>query len=130
MRLDQNPVASVTDPYGDDRYGANGRGGVGEGGFALGELEPEVVDVLGAGLDAPGGEGVGGEAGTEPVGEGLGVGEVVAAASGEGHGGDFEETARAKWETENLGFGEEGLSAGGGGGEEEADGESSEEEIW
>lgn len=61
------------------------------------------MDVLRAGFGAPGCEGIGGETGTEPIGEGLRGGEVVAVGVvvGEGHDGDFVETAGVK-----LGIGE------------------------
>lgn len=91
-RLDENPTVGPDDADGDDADGADWGNGVGERGLALGDLEPEVVDVLGAGLDAPGGEGVGGQPGLEPVGEGLRGGEAVAdLGAGAGHGGDPEE---------------------------------------
>lgn len=74
---------------------ADRRGGVSEGGLALGELEPEVVDVLGPRLDPPRGEGVGGQPRLEPVGEGLRGGEAAMEGLGArlGHGGDLEEPA-------------------------------------
>ena len=53
MRLDQNPPILVENSDGDDVNGANRRGGIGERGFALGELEPEIVNILGVGLDTP-----------------------------------------------------------------------------
>lgn len=63
----------------DDVYGSNRRGGVGEGGFALGELEPEVVHVLRTGLHAPRGEGFRGEPRLQPFRERLRGREAVAA---------------------------------------------------
>jgi len=134
VRLDEELAVFGGDEDEDDVDGPNRRGGVGEGCFALGEFEPEVVHVFGAGLDAPGGEGFGGKAGLEPVGEGLRGREVVAARGegvkgggcvrvfggccGEGHGGEFEEAARKG----AAGGGDVGL----GGGDEEADGEGCE----
>lgn len=79
MRLDEDLAVFGGDADEDDVDCPNRRSGIGEGGFSLGEFEPEVVHVFGAGLDAPRGEGVGGEAGPEPVGEGLRRREVVAA---------------------------------------------------
>lgn len=79
------------------------------------------MDVLGAGFDAPGGEGVGAEARLEPVGERLRRGEAAVAVV-EGHCGNFDESARVGWEIEwGFNFG--------GGGEEVEDGEGGEEEI-
>ena len=98
MSFDENSVGFVDDSNGNDLNYTNRRGGIDERGFALGELEPEVVDVLGAGFDAPGGERVGGQSGFEPVGEGLWVGEVVRLGFGglgrEGHGGNLEKATR------------------------------------
>ncbi|KAG2404277.1 3-ketoacyl-CoA synthase [Vigna angularis] len=89
----------------DDVDRLNQRSGIGEGGFFLGEFELEVVHVFGVGLNAPQGEGLGGEAG----------------CCGEGHGEEFEEAAR------------EGVAGGSdvglGGGDEEADRQHLEEEI-
>ncbi|RDX69596.1 hypothetical protein CR513_51268, partial [Mucuna pruriens] len=79
VRLDEELAMLAGDADEDNLDGANGRGGIGEGNFALGKFEPEVVDVLGAGLDAPGGEAIGGKTRFEPVGEGLRGGEAVAA---------------------------------------------------
>lgn len=91
-RLDKNPAVGSDDTDRDDVDGADRGDGIGERGLTLGYLEPEVVDVLGAGLDAPGGEGVGGEPRLEPVGEGLRGGEaVVDLRAGARHGGDSEE---------------------------------------
>lgn len=71
MRLEENSVVFADNPNRDDTYCTDRRNGVGERGFALGELEPEIVDVLGAGLDPPRSEGVGGETMLEPIGERL-----------------------------------------------------------
>lgn len=79
MRLHEKLAVVPGDAHENHVNSPNRRGGIGERGFALGEFEPEVVDVLGAGFDAPGGEGLGGEAGLQPVGEGLRRGEGVAA---------------------------------------------------
>lgn len=67
--------------------------GVGERGFAMGELEEEVMDVFGPWFDAPGGERVRRQTGFEPIGERLRGGEVVAVI-GSRHGCDFEEATR------------------------------------
>jgi len=65
------------------------------------------VNVLGAGFDAPRGEGVGRESGFEPVGEGLRGGEAtVRVRVCEGHGGEFEEaTGLVVREREGFGGG-------------------------
>lgn len=134
MGFDQDPTVATDDSDGHNVNGANGRGRVGEGGLALGELEPEVVDVLGAGLDTPRSKGVGGQPGLEPIGEGLGVGKVVgaaaaaAAAAAAGHGGDFEEATRAERERDEVGPGGEERGSGGGR-KEEAHGQGGEEQI-
>ena len=96
----------------DDVDGSYRRGGVSEGGFPLGELEPEVVHVLGARLHAPRGERLGREPRLQPLRERLRGREAVAARREEGvveivvfrgfrrccvcegHGGDFEEATR------------------------------------
>lgn len=91
-RLDENPAVGPDDTDRDNIDGADRRDGIGERCLALGYFEPEVVDILGAGLDAPGGEGVGGEPRLEPVGEGLRVGEAVVDLRARArHGGDSEE---------------------------------------
>lgn len=46
----------VDDSDCNDLNRANRRYGIGEQGLALDQLEPEVVNVLGARFDAPGGE--------------------------------------------------------------------------
>jgi hypothetical protein len=46
----------VDDSYCNDLNCANRRDGIGDRGLALGQLEPEIVDVLGARFDAPGGK--------------------------------------------------------------------------
>ena len=63
MSFDENSVGFVDDSNGNDLNCTNRRGGIGEKGFALGELEPEVVDLFCAGFDAPGGERVRGNLG-------------------------------------------------------------------
>lgn len=119
------------DPDNHDLHGSNGRGGVGKQGFAFRELKPEIVDVLGAGFDAPRGEGVGGQAGLKPIGEGLrvreGVGGFRRSGDGKGHNGKAKESARVKWECD---FGDEGEGGGGfGGGEEKEERKGSEDKV-
>lgn len=65
------------------------------------------MNVLGAGFDAPRGEGVCREAGFEPVGEGLRGGEAtVRVRVWEGHSGEFEEaTGVVVGEREGFGGG-------------------------
>ena len=63
MSFDENSVGFVDDSNGNDLNYTNRRGGIDERGFALSELEPEVVDVFGVGFDTLGGERVGGQSG-------------------------------------------------------------------
>lgn len=86
MGFDQDPVLIVYDPDSDDVDGPNRRGRVRQGAFAFGELEPEVVDVLGPGLDPPRGERIGAQSRLEPIGERLRGGEVAVVVV-EGHCG-------------------------------------------
>lgn len=53
MRFHEYPIVLADNPYRNDIDGANRRVGVGERNLSLGELEPKIVDVLGAGFDAP-----------------------------------------------------------------------------
>lgn len=107
MRLYQNFPISADDSDGDDLNGTNRRSGVGERGFAFRDLEPEVMDVLGAGLDTPGREGVRRQTGLEPLRERLWRDEEVVATREQidlmircrvGHGGNFEKTTRVQRE--------------------------------
>lgn len=93
------------------------------------------MNVLGAGLHTPGGEGVRRQTDLEPVGERLRRGEVVATREkinlrvrrGVGHDGDFKKATRVQGEREKrTSGGEGGLS---GGREEKANREGCEEEI-
>lgn len=101
------PMAELAnDSDGGDVEGSDRRGGVGEGGLALIDLEPEVVDVLGAGSDPPGSEGVGRQARPEPVGEGLRGGEdtgVIGFWVGLGHGGGIEEEGSSRRDRDSEG---------------------------
>lgn len=130
--FEEDSIMFADDPDNDDLEGSNGRRGIGEQGFALGELEPEIVDVFGAGLDTPGSEGVGRQAGLEPIGEGL-RGREAGVAGGfgrrEGHVGDSEKPARVERERD---FGEGDESGGGGFGrrDEKEEGEGGEDEVW
>ena len=98
MGFDEDPVVFVDNSDCEDLNRANWWGGIGERGFAFGELEPEVVDVLGAWFDAPGGERVGGQSGFEPLGERLWVREGVEVGfwglGWERHGGDLKKATR------------------------------------
>lgn len=100
MGLNEYPPAAVgEDADGSHVDGADWGDGVGEGNFALGELEPEVVDVFGARGGAPRGECIGRKARCKPVGQRLRGSEAerkVLERGGSGHGGFLlqEETAR------------------------------------
>lgn len=81
MGFNEEGAAGVADADGGDVDGAEGKGRGAllvreeEGGLAVRELEPEVAEGLGARCDAPGSQGVRGEAGLEPLGEGIRRGE-------------------------------------------------------
>lgn len=82
------------------------------------------MDVFGARLDPPGGEGIGGQAGLEPIGEGLRIGEV--GGFGGRHIGDSEKPARVKRERD---FGEEVQGGGFWGREEKEKREGGKDEV-
>lgn len=130
--LEEDSIMFADDPDNDDLDGSDRRGGVGEQGFPLGELEPKIVDVFGAGLDTPGSEGVGRQAGLEPIGEGLRgreAGVVGGFGRRKGHAGDSGKPARVERERD---FGE-GRESGGGGfrrRDEKEEGEGGEDEVW
>lgn len=81
-----------------DMKDADGRVGIGKGSFSLGDLEPEVMEVLGARDNAPRSKRMGREARLKPLGEGLrrGEGQGFGVGVGEFHGiGRYlEKTAR------------------------------------
>ena len=130
VRLEENSVVFADNPNRDDTYCTDRRNGIGERGFALGELKPEIVDVLGAGLDPPRSEGVGRETMLEPIGERLRGWELGDGfrIRGWDHGGGFEKATRVLREREGGDLRKEGLGFRGRR-EEEEEGESSEEQI-
>ncbi|CAI0559680.1 unnamed protein product [Linum tenue] len=77
MRFDEDPVVLPDNFHGGDVDGANRRGRIGKGGLALRDLEPEVVNILRPRLDPPGGEGIRGQSGLQPIGEGIRVSETA-----------------------------------------------------
>lgn len=93
MGFNQNFIVFTNNFYSNDVNGSNRRDGVSKTRLAVGELKPEVVDILGAGFDAPGSQRIGWQTGFEPIGESLRGGEEMLAVSGLGHDGDFEKTA-------------------------------------
>lgn len=98
MGFDQDSVLVVIpDTNHDDFDGANRRCGVSERGFALGELEPEVMNVLGSGSGTPSGERIRWETRAQPIGEGLWRGKVVLVVDGRRLGGGGQ---RHDWELE------------------------------
>lgn len=131
MRLDENSVVFADNPNRDDSHCTDGRSRIGERRFALGELEPEIVNVLGAGPDPPRSEGIGRETRPEPVGERLRGRELGDGfrIRGRGHGGGFEKTTRVLREREEGDLRKEGLGFTRGRRKEEEKGEGSEEKI-
>lgn len=81
MGFEENSAVVINNSKRKDLNGADRRGGVGKGSFPFGEFKPEVVDVLGARLNAPRSKGIGGQARFKPIGEGLRGGEGVEAMS-------------------------------------------------
>lgn len=75
MGFDENSVMFINNSKRKDMKGADGRVGIGKGSFSFGDLEPEVVNVLGARLYAPRSKRIGREARFKPFGEGLRRGE-------------------------------------------------------
>lgn len=130
MRFDEKSPIFPDNSNNHDLDGSDWRVRVGERGFTLGELEPEIVDVLGARLDTPRSEGFGGQSGLEPVGEGLRGCEAVSRVRVfAGHGVDSEKTTRVLRERDwRRVFGKE-IRVGFGGRNKEEERESSEDEI-
>lgn len=96
MGLNQNLVVFTDDSYSNNVNSTNWRDDISKTGLAVGELEPEVVDVLSAGFDSPRSERIGGQAGLQPIRERLRRRKrvVVELVIGPGHDGNFEKTAR------------------------------------
>lgn len=106
MGLNQNLVVFSDDSYSDNVNSTNRRDGVSKTGLAVGQLEPEVVDVLSAGFDTPRSERIRGQAGLQPIRERLRRRKrvVVELVIGPGHDGDFEKTAGVRWESKEWDF--------------------------
>lgn len=113
MGFNQDSVLMIPNANHHDFDGADRRSGVSERGFSLGELKPEVMNVLCAGSGTPRGERIGGETRAEPIGEGLWRGKVVVvvvvidggclAGGGQRHDWEFKETTM--WVQIGGGFG-------------------------